>query len=53
MYLNAEINDLGFAGLAEFRANENTVVSAPANASQESILKLYKGEISIACKNSS
>lgn len=52
-YGNAEIDDLGFAGLAEFRANENTIVSAPANASQESILKLYKGEISIACKNNS
>jgi hypothetical protein len=52
-YSSAELDDLGYSGLADFQANENTIVSAPANATQETLAKLYKGEITIALKNSS
>ena len=48
-----EIDSLGYSGLASFKANKNTTVLAPANASQDTILKLYKGELTIAMKNNS
>lgn len=50
---SCEIDSLGYSELATFEANSNTIVSAPANANHDTLLKLYKGEMTIALKNNS
>lgn len=50
---SCELDDLGYSELGTFKVNENTTVNGPANANYDTLLKLYKGEISIALKNNS
>lgn len=50
---SCELDCLGYGILATFKANQNTIVNAPANATHDTVLKLYKSEISIALKNNS
>ena len=50
---NAYIDDFGFAGLATYKYNENVQILAPANCCKNTLEDLYKGNITIAMKNSS
>lgn len=50
---DCELDSLGYSELGTFKANENVIIHAPANADHDTLLKLYKGEMTIALKNNS
>lgn len=51
-YDTCELDDLGVAELASFKANNNIRILAPSNACDETLHRLYRAEITIDLKKS-